>query len=536
MTDLDRILPLCPDGPVPRTVLLFSRIDFAWLNPILMAGMRERWGTRFIVMAPGESWRAFYQPHLRDGDQLHVSADLVREAEEASLGDEAAVFARARAIEQRFGIALLRDVLQQARNLACFWLTFAPNSAFAYRTAPPYVETIKQACVFLEYFEALIAREGVDLVVERPGDLLSTCCLMAAEAAQVPTTFWLPARNGSFVMFADGPYLGHRLIRAAYDRLPDPEPMPLEALAPPDDSRRNFGRAKELRSLRHLGLGLWRTTRDHAIWKVQRVLKGRRHRGLGYRAMVRQQVSVWRLHNALARRIESDMGRLCAQPFVLFLLQFEPEYTTLSLARQFNDTRAVVQQCALALPAGFRLVVKENVNSIGNRALSFYDDMLKLPNVILADHSIRGLDLMPHAAAVATISSTGALEANLFGRRSLIFAPQVEFSFLPDVQSVTSFHDLPAVMRHAVAEIGEDERRAIRVRATRYRQALEAVSFQAPGTRPFRGTGTTLPDGEAERAVDRLLDCFRLQKAGQQAIPDATAAGPRRVLVETGGG
>ncbi len=531
MSDLDRILPLCPDGPVPKTVLLFSRIDFAWLNPILMAGMRARWGTRFIVVAPAETWRAFYTPHLGPDDRLLVAADLDGQAAEVPLEDESTVFARARALEDRFSIALMRDVLQQARHLACSWLTFAPQSAFAHQTPPPYSEVLKRAIFFVEYFQTLIADEEVDLVVERPGDLLSTCCLMVAEAAGLATTFWLPARNGSFVMFSDGPYLGHRLIRTAYDRLEDPEPLPLEGLMPPDDSRRNFARANELRSLRHLGRRVWEVSRDHAIWGAQRLLRRRKHRGLTYGAVLRQQFAVWRLHNALARRVVSDEQEIRRQPFVLFLLQYEPEYTTLSLARQFNDTRAIVQQCALSLPAGVRLVVKENVNSIGNRALSFYDDLLRMPNVILADHRIRGLDLMPHAAAVATVSSTGALEANLFGRRAVIFAQQVEYGFLPDIHTVTGFTDLPAVLRHAIEDLDAAERQAIRIRATRYRQALEAVSFQAPGTRPFRGTETTLPEGEADRAVDRLLDCFRLQDAARRR---ASAEAQPPVLLETG--
>ena len=37
-------------GGGPRCVLMFSRIDFAWLNPIVMGVLRRRYETRFIVM------------------------------------------------------------------------------------------------------------------------------------------------------------------------------------------------------------------------------------------------------------------------------------------------------------------------------------------------------------------------------------------------------------------------------------------------------------------------------------------------------
>ncbi len=176
------------------------------------------------------------------------------------------------------------------------------------------------------------------------------------------------------------------------------------------------------------------------------------------------------------------------------------------------DTRALIQQLSLSMPAGYRLVLKENINSIGNRATSFYRALLGLPNVILADHAIPATELMAHAQAVATVSSTGALEANLFGKPAFIFAQGTEFSFLPDIHIVGSFAQLPAMLRQLTANRSAEEQERTRRHAARYRRAIELVSFDAPDTRPFRGSKTTIADSEAEKAVDHLIDCYRIQR------------------------
>lgn len=511
----DDILPICPDGSVPQSVLLFSRIDFAWLNPILMERLRARHQTRFVIVPPSVDWVEFYRPHCGERDRQILATDIVAaaDAEDPSAGpaDTDRVFARAAELEARYGVAYLRDIMQQCRTTMAYHLDYAPDSPFAARRPPPLEQVTRQINGFFAYFETLFDEEQIDLVVERPGDLLSTVCLLVAQARGIPTTFWLPARFQSYVTWSDGPYLGHRLIRAVYDRLPAPEPVALDTLQPPDDSKRNFARADTLRSFPNLLKNLYVETRNYTAKEIKLRLEGRRRTGLPYRAMMRHHVAVWRAHRRLLDMVESDVDRIRARPFVLFLLQFEPEYTTLSLSRRFNDTRAALQQIALSLPAGTRLVVKENVNSVGNRGLGFYRRLMRLPNVILADHRIRGIDLMMHAGAVATVSSTGALEANLTGRPAVVVAGDLEFGFLPDVHRIDGFDDLPALMRYALRPLSDRERETIRVRASKYREALKAVSFRAPETRPFRGGKTTLPDGEADRAVDRLIDCYRLQ-------------------------
>lgn len=502
----------------PRTILIFSRIDFAWLNPILMSRLRARYGVRFVIIVPSPKWADFYEEHCQAADRIICSQDV--EAEVASRTcDEDLEFEKARQNEQKYDVVYLRDILQQARDISARWLQYAPNSPFSRLVPPPLSELCKRTNAYLAYFEDLFDRENIDLVIERPGDLFSTACIVAAGHRRIPTTFWLPARHKSFVMWSVGPYLGHDLIQAKYQELADQPPVPLDDIQPPDDSKPNFEKARKLRSVSSLARQFYTTTRDHTIWTARGILFGAKLPRLTFRAVMRYHLSVWSAHRAIARLVVTDPTEIRSQPFVLFLLQFEPEYTTLSLARHFNDTRALVQQLSLSMPAGHRLVLKENVNSIGNRALSFYRGLMGLPNVVLADHAIPATELIVHAQAVATVSSTGALEANLFGKPAFIFAQGTEFSFLPDIHTVGSFAELPAMLRKITTNRSPEEQDSTRRHASRYRRAIELISFDAPSTRPFRGTKTTITDTEAEKAVDRLIDCYRIQLGPRRVSP-----------------
>jgi len=72
-------------------------------------------------------------------------------------------------------------------------------------------------------------------------------------------------------------------------------------------------------------------------------------------------------------------------PFVYFPLHVEPERTLSIDAPYFTNQLEVISNVAKALPIEYQLFVKEHpmqINS-GNRAISFYKQILELPNVKL---------------------------------------------------------------------------------------------------------------------------------------------------------
>ena len=71
--------------------------------------------------------------------------------------------------------------------------------------------------------------------------------------------------------------------------------------------------------------------------------------------------------------------------YAYFPLQFQPEATTDLWNPWLNNQIETSRILAQAMPGDFRLVVKEHPAMLGRRSYSFYEKLLKSPNVVLVD-------------------------------------------------------------------------------------------------------------------------------------------------------
>jgi hypothetical protein len=208
---------------------------------------------------------------------------------------------------------------------------------------------------------------------------------------------------------------------------------------------------------------------------------------------------------------------------VLFLLPVEPEFNTHSLAREFCNSMAIVQQLALCLPAGYRLVVKEHSSNLGNRRIDYYRDLAKFPNLVFADHFIPGTLLAREAAAVATISGTIGMEASLIPKPVLAFSTRTIYGFLPHVRVVTSMYDLPEALAWALRSRSGAEQTEIRMAGARFYAAIQKIGFPADEAPLFKGNRRELDPQARDRAFAILLETYRLQRQdyAATAIPSS---------------
>lgn len=496
-------------GAGPRCVMLFSRVDFAWLNPVIMRIMRERYKTRFVLAIPDASWRERCDAWIGPQDRIVDLAELAAQIRAMPV-DPATVLETARRNEARHNLVYMRDIVQGDRSISAYYMRYAPNSPWTSVEPPPFVSLMAEINRYFEFFDKLFADERIDMVLERPGGIMVNACIHAALSRGIPVSFSLPSRYKSYVMWSYGPYLDHTLISEKFAQAPDVPPIPREQLQPPDDSARNIQNTQDWRSTGRLLRSIAAIVRDHVIWAVQSG-SFRRGRKIGMWAAIRYRIAVWRGFRLMDRLIESDVDKIAERPFVLFLLQLEPEFTTLSLAREFNNTRAILQQMALSMPADHRLVVKEHATNIGNRDMGFYEDLARLPNVVLADYRIPGLQLAGRATAVATVSGTVGVEATLMGKPVVIFAEHVEYGFLANIATVTAMRDLPQILAKAISLQSPQVIEATQRAGARYREAITAISFDAPDTPVFRGHSEHIAPEQAERAVDLLVENYRRQ-------------------------
>lgn len=148
------------------------------------------------------------------------------------------------------------------------------------------------------------------------------------------------------------------------------------------------------------------------------------------------------------------------RPYVLYLLHFQPEATTLPCGGVFVDQLLAINMLAACLPNDTELYVKEHPgywttmmdpDGMGEaRSKVYYDDIRSIPKVKLIRHDVSSLELMDRCMALATITGTAGIEALFKGKPVLVFGNQFYTEF-PGVFHIKS----NAECKKAIREICE---------------------------------------------------------------------------------
>lgn len=162
--------------------------------------------------------------------------------------------------------------------------------------------------------------------------------------------------------------------------------------------------------------------------------------------------------------------------FVYFALAVTPEQSTCILGPQFVDQFVVISLLAQALPAGWRLVVKEHLPMLGIRKRSFYERLKALPNVVLVEPWQDPSALIKKARAVAAITGTTPLEATMVGTPVLLFG-DVWYTATGLVRRCERLDDLSGELREARRLAAAVDPPARKRRITSMVQAVQDRSF-----------------------------------------------------------
>lgn len=126
--------------------------------------------------------------------------------------------------------------------------------------------------------------------------------------------------------------------------------------------------------------------------------------------------------------------------FVFFGFHKQPEASIDVHGRYNEDQYLIVTNLWRLLPAGWKVVVKEHTNAIGDRSYSFYKRLLQFPNIILIDEKIDSKLLIARSELVVTVCGTMSYEAALMKKPSITLA-KVFFNYINYCKFV-SFSDL----------------------------------------------------------------------------------------------
>lgn len=170
---------------------------------------------------------------------------------------------------------------------------------------------------------------------------------------------------------------------------------------------------------------------------------------------------------------------LVGRRIVYFPLHLEPEVALLSVSPEFNNSIEMISWISKALPADAVLVIKEHPLSFGVRSRSYYERVLRLPNACWADPQVSSWNWIEHAAVVATITGTAAIEAVHHGKPVLSYGLHQVVNHLPSVRFASDYRSTRQAIDSLLGDEMNDEIRAVSRRALC--QAQLDVSFSAPG-------------------------------------------------------
>lgn len=121
---------------------------------------------------------------------------------------------------------------------------------------------------------------------------------------------------------------------------------------------------------------------------------------------VRHQVAC----EAVCQRGRAGDARICV---LSTPLHAEPEVALAIHGKPYINQIETARTVARSLPVGMHLVVKEHPRCLGYRPVSYYDKLLRIPNVRLADPNTESKGLIQRARLVTTVWSFVGSEAVL---------------------------------------------------------------------------------------------------------------------------
>ena len=159
------------------------------------------------------------------------------------------------------------------------------------------------------------------------------------------------------------------------------------------------------------------------------------------RSMIKKKYRTNFINKNLLRKIDDE-------PFIFFPLITEPERGLLIVSPFHTNQIELIVHIVKSLPIGYKLYVKEHgmMHTRDWRPVSFYKQIMALPNVKLLHHSIPPNDILKKCSLVITAGSTSGLEAAFYEKPTITFVDNL-YSKLKSVHVLKNIEDLPRVIR-----------------------------------------------------------------------------------------
>ena len=144
------------------------------------------------------------------------------------------------------------------------------------------------------------------------------------------------------------------------------------------------------------------------------------------------------------------------EPYVYFPLHVEPEAATLVYAPFHTNQIDLVRSIAMSVPIDFKVYVKEHPGMVNLRKRSYYEKLLKIPNVRLIRTDFSSQELTKHARLITSITGTVGWEAVLLKKPVITFG-RAFFNAFSSVHRCEKIETLPAMIQECLKQPDIDD-------------------------------------------------------------------------------
>ena len=505
-----------------KSIIIFHRKNMDWYNKIFVPYMREQYKTRFTIITNRTLESCSKKAWYSSDDVIINIADIENKASNFSDYNEQDIYNSAREYEKKYNVTYMRDVFQQDRDVSLHMLGSYSKRPGANRKGRSLLELTNMENYYYNFFEKHISQYKVDLVIARPDDMIGFSITSIAKFNNIASTIQQTTRINGYMYWAYGPYTGDKQIKLKAEKI-DFNSLNTEI--------KNSDINSEIAShaIKYIKIHLDRlsfkatlqeviyTLKDRLNWLIKDIKRGKIGKRVPMIPKILSKINTYRDHRYYQKIFNSNIEEIVKGSYIYFPLPMEPEYATHSLSKNFNNVHAIVQQAALCMPAGYKLVVKEHSPNIGLKSRVFYTSLMKLPNVVMANYLIKGQDLIDKAESVMTLMGSTALEAGERGKMAILFGDSVEFMYLPHILLAHSMRDLPEVISKSIEIVSESEKQNIKEAFYIYKKAFKEIGYYAPDTPLFDGTSGIIKHDDFLVSINQLIDLCNIQRSNKNS-------------------
>lgn len=196
------------------------------------------------------------------------------------------------------------------------------------------------------------------------------------------------------------------------------------------------------------------------------------------------------------------------EKYIYVPLHLIPESTTFVQAPLYVNELNNIEMLSKSIPAGWRIYVKEHQSMLGERPEEFYEKVKKIPNVRLVRLNYYN-DPKPwivNSQGVFTITGTGAFEAALLGKRSIILG-EMSCQVIDGIEKLYSFRELNEIIKGFAEPIDNIHSCAAYIHAAKEYGVIFKIFTITEDAKKVIKDGMKISD-QYSKELDDLIDFF----------------------------